>query len=60
MKAYVLITGVIFGLITLAHFARMLAEGSHLATDPVFILLTIAAAALCFWACYLLRRSSRL
>jgi hypothetical protein len=60
MKAYVLVTGVIFGLITLAHIARMFAEGSHLATDPVFILLTIASAVLCFWACYLLRRSSRL
>jgi hypothetical protein len=59
MKAYVMATGAIFGLITLAHIARMFAEGSHLATDPWFLLLTVAAAALCFWACYLLRRSSR-
>jgi len=59
MKAYVIATGAIFGLITLAHIARMFAEGSHLATDPWFLLLTVAAAALCFWACYLLRRSSR-
>jgi hypothetical protein len=60
MKVYVTVTGVIFGLITLAHIARMFAEGSHLATDPVFNLLTVVAAALCFWACYLLKRSSRL
>jgi hypothetical protein len=59
MKAYVLATGAIFGLITLAHIARMFAEGSLLATDPWFLLLTVAAAALCFWACCLLRRSSR-
>ena len=59
MKAYVLATGAIFGLITLAHIAGMFAEGSHLATDPWFLLLTVVAAALCFWACYLLGRSSR-
>jgi hypothetical protein len=54
MKAYVLTTGAVFGLITMAHIARVFAEGPHLATDPVFILLTIATAALCFWACWLL------
>ena len=59
MKAYVIVTGVIFGLITLAHIARMFAEGSHLATDSWFNLLTVVAAALCFWAGYLLRRSPR-
>jgi len=50
MKAYVMTTGAIFGLITLAHLLRVMAEGPHLATDPVFILLTVAAAALCLWA----------
>ena len=59
MKAYLTTTGVVFGLITVAHIWRAFAEGSHLATDPVFILLTVASAALCFWAWRLLRRSSR-
>ena len=59
MKAYLITTGTVFGLITLAHIWRVLAEGSHLATDPVFLLLTVAAAALCFWAWSLLKRSSR-
>ena len=59
MKAYLITTGVVFGLITVAHIWRAFAEGSHLATDPVFILLTVASAALCFWAWRLLRRSSR-
>jgi hypothetical protein len=59
MKAYLITTGTVFGLITLAHMWRVLAEGPHLATAPVFVLLTVAAAALCFWAWRLLRHSSR-
>lgn len=58
MKAYLITTGAIFGLITLAHLWRIIAESSHLAKDPWFILLTIIAAALCFWACRLLRRAT--
>ena len=51
MKAYLITSGSIFGLITIAHILRILAAGeSHLATDPWFILLTIAAAALSIWA----------
>jgi uncharacterized membrane protein len=58
MKAYVITTGAVFGLLILAHIWRIFAE-PHLATDPWFILITVAAAALCFWAWRLLRRSSR-
>jgi hypothetical protein len=56
VKAYIITTGAVFGLITLAHIARVFAEGARLATEPLFVLLTVAAAALCFWACRLLRR----
>jgi len=59
MKAYLITTGTVFGLITLAHIWRIFAEGSHLATDPLFLFLTFVAAALCFWAWRLLWRSSR-
>jgi hypothetical protein len=59
MKAYVITTGAVFGLLTLAHIWRVLAEGPNLATDPSFVLITVAAAALCFWAWRLLRLSSR-
>jgi len=59
MKAYLITTGTVFGLITLAHIGRAFAEGPQLATDLLFVLLTVAAAALCFWAWRLLRRSSR-
>ena len=59
MKAYLITTAIIFGLITVAHVWRAVVEGSHLATDPVFILLTALSTALCVWACRLLRLSSR-
>ena len=58
MKAYVT-TGSVFGLLVLAHGARVVAEGPHLATDPEFIVITIVAATLCAWAWYLLRNPSR-
>jgi hypothetical protein len=58
MKAYLITTGTVFGLVTLAHMWRAFVEGPHLATDPVFVLLTVATAALCFWAFRLLKHSS--
>jgi len=57
MKAYLVTTGTVFGLIVVAHICRVFAEGPHLATDPFFLLMTLAAAALCFWAWRLFRRS---
>ena len=47
MRAYIMTTGAVFGLITLAHVLRIFAEG-HLATDPWFVLLTVATAMLTF------------
>ena len=57
MKAYVITTGAVSGLLTLAHIWRVFAEEPRLATDPLFVLITVAAAALCFWAWRLLRLS---
>lgn len=59
MKGYIIVTGVIFGLITLAHILRVFEEGSQLAAQPVFLLLTVTATALCLWALRLLRRWPR-
>ena len=56
MKAYIITTGVVFGLITVAHVCRAFAEGPRVATDPRFVGLTIFAAALSFWAWRLSRR----
>ena len=57
MKAYVLTTGIVFGLLTLAHLWRIAAEGFNLLTDPFWVGITVGAAALSFWAWRLLRLS---
>jgi hypothetical protein len=59
MKAYLITTGTVFGLITLAHLSRVYVEGPRLAKEPGFVLLTFLAAALSFWAWRLLPRLSR-
>ncbi len=59
MKAYVITSGGIFGLLTIAHLLRIAVENRHLATDPGYILITLLSATLCVWACCVLRRSNR-
>jgi hypothetical protein len=59
MKAYVSVTGVVFGLLVLAHVLRLADEGPRLAKDPFFVVVTLLAAALCFWSWRLLRTSRR-
>jgi len=59
MRAYVMTTGVLFGLITMAHVWRVFEEGPGLATNPWYVLITLATAALCLWAWRLLRLSTR-
>jgi hypothetical protein len=59
MRAYVMTTGVLFGLIAVAHVWRAFEEGAGLATDPFFVLLTVAAAALSVWAWRLIRLSTQ-
>jgi hypothetical protein len=59
VKTYVMITGALFGLLTLVHIWRAIEEGPHRATDPWFILITVAATGLCLWAVRLLLRSPR-
>jgi hypothetical protein len=49
-------TGVIFALLVVAHLWRLFAESASLATDPFYILITLAAAVLSGWAYVLLRR----
>jgi len=59
MKAYVMTTGIVFGLLTLVHIWRAIEEGPHLAKEPWFVLITLAGAVLCLWAMRLLWRSPR-
>jgi hypothetical protein len=59
MKTYVATTGAVFGLLTLVHIWRAIVEGRQLATDPWYILITLAGAALCVWALVLMRRAPK-
>jgi hypothetical protein len=47
---YVVTSGIIFALITLAHLARVAVEGVRLAREPLFVLLTLGTAGLSVWA----------
>lgn len=57
MRAYLITTSTVFGLITMAHVWRVAAESQALIREPWFVLMTLAAAALCVWALRLLRTS---
>ena len=55
MKAYIITSGAIFALITIAHIA-LIAMETHVLREPFFLLLTLLAAALSIWAFVVLRR----
>ena len=55
LKAYVVTTGLIFGVITLAHLWRMAVEWQRVVSEPFYLFLTVLAAALCGWAFSLVR-----
>jgi len=57
MRVYTITSGIIFGLITVAHLLRIAAEGRHLATEPLFLVLTLLSASLCAWALALVVRN---
>ena len=58
MKAYLLTTSAIFGLITGAHVLRLYYE-PRVVSDIAFMLLTLLTAGLCMWGIRLLLRSSK-
>jgi dolichyl-phosphate-mannose--protein O-mannosyl transferase len=58
VKAYLMVTGAVFGLLTVAHVWRAIVESGLIAREPWFILITALSAALCIWAFTLLRRSA--
>jgi hypothetical protein len=59
MKAYLVTTGALFGLLAIAHVVRMFNERPDLASSPWYILITVATAVLSVWAWRLLRLMSR-
>ena len=59
IRAYLFTTGAVFGIITIAHIWRLMAESRALAHDPWFILMTLVTAGLCVWAVRLYRLTAR-
>ena len=64
MRAYLVTTGTLFGLIAVAHLARTVTESQRLASAPEFYLegpgLGLVAAALSLWAWRLLRHAPKI
>jgi hypothetical protein len=56
MRAYVLTTGTAFMLISLAHVARIFAEGAGPLGQPIFLLTSILSLLLVVWAAMILHR----
>ncbi len=63
MKAYLITTGTLFGLLAVAHLLRTIVEWRRLTADPWFVVegpgIGLAAGFLCFWAWRLLRPPAR-
>ena len=57
MKAYVIATGAVFALLTLAHLWRIIWEKPELVRDPLFLAITAMATVLAVWAGVVLRRA---
>ena len=59
MKAYLIVTGLLFGLLAAAHLWLTITEWTRVATDAAFAVqapgIGVLAAALSFWAWRLLR-----
>jgi hypothetical protein len=55
VKAYVVTTGAVFGLLVVVHLWKAVEEGPRIATDPWFIVITSLAGGFCFWAWRVLR-----
>ncbi|HSQ30346.1 MAG TPA: hypothetical protein VLN49_10885 [Gemmatimonadaceae bacterium] len=56
MRPYLLVTSIVFGLVTVAHVWRMIGESAALAREPWFLALTVVAAGLSIWSAVLYRR----
>ena len=59
MRAYVIVTAVIFGLLTLVHLWRVAAESASLAHQPEYVVITALSALLCGWGIWVLVRPPR-
>jgi len=59
MRTYVMITGTVFGLLTLVHVWRLIVEGPGMMKDPWFMLITALSTSLAVWAWRVLRAAPK-
>jgi hypothetical protein len=59
MKTYVIVTGVLFAAVFVAHILRILAEGPSLLLNPLWDSLTALVLAMFVWSLVVLRRLGR-
>ena len=59
MRAYIITTTIIFGLVLAAHIWRVVSEHIVLSREPWFVALTVFVAALFVWGVRLSTRSFR-
>ena len=59
MRAYIATTCILCGLLILAHIARLFAESIVIATDPFFLIPSIASIAMLVWGLILILTPSR-
>jgi hypothetical protein len=56
MRTYVMVTGILFALLTAAHIVRMFMEPSSI-KDPIFIVFTVLAVGMTVWSWVVLRQA---
>jgi hypothetical protein len=59
MKAYLITTVLVFGLLTGAHIWRGVSDEPNLLVEPWFIVMTVVAGTLCVWGSWLLTKMLR-
>jgi hypothetical protein len=59
VRCFVIASAIIFALILVGHVARIVAEGIHTLTEPLFLTSSVLAVGMTGWALYLIfkRRS---
>ncbi len=58
MRTFVIVSGVAFACVFIAHILRLFAEGMHLLAEPVFLSTSIASLAISAWSLVLVRRDA--
>lgn len=59
MKIYVMVTGIVFALLAVAHIARIVMEGAQVLFEPIFLFTSVASVGLVLWAIILVERSRK-